>query len=130
MTFRPVCKRHGYRRAVHDRRRRPFDGQAVGPSDCASAVERPADRIDDLSNQGVADDDVHNAAGAPHFIAGAELIVIAEQHDANLVFIDIEGDAKDPAGKAKQFLGTGAGQARHFGDADRDIGDSAYFVRR
>ena len=109
MTFNPVCKGTvtGARSMI------AVAGRSIGrrsvPAIAPPAVERPAERIDNSPNQRVANDDIHNAAGAPHFIAGAELVVIAEQHDADFVFIDIEGDAEDPAGKAEQFLGAGAG---------------------
>ena len=108
MTFNPVCNGTvtGARSMIAVAGR--SIGRRFGPGDRASAVEGPAERIDDSPNQRVADNDIHNAAGAPYFIAGAELVVIAEQHDADFVFIDIESDAKDPAGKAEQFLGAGA----------------------
>ena len=55
--------------------------------------------------------------------------VVAEQHDADLVRIDVEGDAVHIAGKLDQLLEADTGQAGHLGDAGGDAGDRAHLPR-
>ena len=92
-------QRHRDGRAVHDGRRGTFDGQALGGGDRPLAVERPTERVDDASQQAVAHGHVHHPAGALDFIAGMQMPVFAEQHDADLVLVHVERDAEYAARK-------------------------------
>ena len=56
--------------------------------------------------------------------------VFAEQHDADLVLVHVEGDAEHAAGKLDQLLEAHAGQAGDPGDAGGDAGDRADLARR
>ena len=122
-------QRHRDRRAVHDGRGGPFDGQAIRGVQGAAAVERPAERVDDAAQQGIAHRHVHHAAFAFDLVARVQVRMVAEQHDVDLVFVDVEGDAAQAAGKTDQFLEADAGQAADRGDARGDRGDRAHLAR-
>ena len=64
-----------------------FDRQALAGDHRPVAVERPAERIDDASQQAVAHGHVHDPARALDFIARVQMPVVAEQHDADFVLV-------------------------------------------
>ena len=105
-------QRHGHGRAVHDGRGGALDGQAIAGSDRPPVIERPAERVDDAAQQPFADGHIHDAAGALDLVARLQVPVVAEQHDADFVLVDIERDAEHAAGKFEQFLGARARAAR------------------
>ena len=94
-------QRHGDGRAVHDGRGGAFDGQALAGSDRPVAIERPAERVDDASEQSVAHGHVHDPARALDFIARLQVPVVAEQHDADFVLVHVERDAEHAARKRR-----------------------------
>ena len=113
-------ERHGDGCAVHDGRGGAFDGQALAGGHRPVAIERPAERIDDASQQSVAHGHVHDPARALDFIARVQMPVFAEQHDADFVLVHVERDAEHVAGKCHQFLEAHAGKAGDRGDAGGD----------
>ena len=113
-------QRHRHRRTVHDRRRRPLDRQAPFAVDRGQAVERPAERVDDAPQQARADGDVHHAALAPDLGAGMQQGVVAEQHDADLGLVDVEGQAQQAAREADHFGVADARQSADMGHAGGD----------
>ncbi len=74
---------------------------AMGP---LSSMGTP-ERIHDAANDGVADGHAHDAAGALDLVAFFNLGVFAEEHDADLVFFQVHGDAGDAVRKAEKFPG-------------------------
>ena len=108
---------------------RAFDGQTLARIHRPLAVEWPAQRIDDAPEQGVAYGHIHDPARALDFIAGVQIRVIAEQHDADLVLVHVEGDAVPAARKLHQLLGTDARETGDFGNARGDRRDHADFTR-
>ena len=78
-----------------------FDGQALAGGDRPVAIERPAERVDDASEQSVAHGHVHDPARALDFIARVQMPVVAEQHDADFVLVHVERDAEHAAGKRR-----------------------------
>ena len=107
-----------------------FDGQALAGSHRPVAIERPAERVDDASQQSVAHGHIHDPARALDFIAGVQMPVVAEQHDADFVLVHVERDAEHIAGKLQQLLKAHAGKAGDLGDAGGDAGDRAHLARR
>jgi hypothetical protein len=87
-----------------------------------------AGRIDDPPQQCIADGHVHDPAGAFDFIARVQVLVVAKQYDADIVFVDIEGYAEHIAGEAHQFLEADAGQTANPGDARGDGFDNAHLA--
>ena len=89
-------QRHGDRRAVHDSGGGAFDGQALAGGHRPVAIERPTERVDDAPQQSIAHGHIHDPAGALDFIAGVQMPVFAEQHDADFVLVHVERDAEAP----------------------------------
>src|SRR5580658_2680091 len=82
---------HGH--AVDHAGRDALDGTKPGGGDGAFAVDRRAEGIDDAANHCIAYRNGHDAAGAANRIAFLDTEVIAKQHRAYLVFLEIEGEA-------------------------------------
>ena len=130
MTYQAGLERHRDGRAVHDGRGGAFDGQALAGGHRPVAIERPAQRVDDAPQQSIAHGHVHDPARALDFISRVEMPVFAEQNDANFVFVHVERDAEQIAGKHDQFIEAHAGETGHFGDAGCDTGDRAHLPWR
>ncbi len=130
MTLRPVCSGTvtGARSMMGGGR--AFDGQALAGGHRPLAIERPAERVDDAPQQSVAHGHVHDPARALDLIAGVQMPVFAEQHDADFVLVHVERDAEQIAGKLHQLLKAHAGKAGDLGDAGGDAGDRAHLARR
>ena len=109
---------------------RAFDRQALARGHRPVAIERPAKRVDDAPQQSVAHGHIHDPARALDFIAGVQMPVFAEQHDADFVLVHVERDAEHIAGKLYQLLKAHAGEPGHLGDAGGDAGDRAHLPRR
>ena len=62
------------------------------------AIQRLAQRTHHASQQPFAHRHVHHAPGAFHFIARMEILIVAQQDDADFILIHIEGDADSPPG--------------------------------
>ena len=118
-------QRHGDRRAVHDGGAGRSMGQPLAGGHRPVTIERATERIDDASQQSVAHGHVHHAAGALDGIARVQVPVVAEQDDADLVLVHVEGDAEHAAGKCDQLLEADAGKAGDRGDAGGDGRDRA-----
>ena len=87
----------------------------------AFAVDRVAQTIDHAAEQAVADRDVHDGAGAGDGVALADLAVIAEDHDTDVVGFQVQRHAANArAGEFDHFAGHHVLQAEHAGDAVAD----------
>ncbi len=122
-------QRHRDGRTIHDVRRGTLDRQSLVGDHRPLAVERTADRIHDAADHAVADRHIHHMAAALDLVAGVQMPVVAKQHDADLVLVDVERDAIQFAGKFHHFLVTDAGQSRDPRDAGGQAGHDADFVR-
>ena len=63
--------------------------------DRRAAVHGLAERVDDAADQLLADGHARNAAGAPHRLALLHVRPVAEQRRADVVLLEVEGDAGD-----------------------------------
>ena len=129
-NFEAGLKWHADGRAVHDGRSRAFDGQALTGGHGPAAIERPTERIDHASQQALAHGHVHHSARALDLIAGVQMPVFAEQHDADFVLVHVERDAEQIAGKLEELLETRVGKTGDPGNARGDAADGAHLVRR
>ena len=99
--------------------------------DRALAVDRVAERVDDAAEQALADRHVDDGAGALDGVAFLDLAVGAEDHDADIVALEVERHAADAAGELDHLAGLDVVEAVDAGDAvaDRehlaDFGDLA-----
>ena len=78
----------------------------------------------------VADGHAHDAPGALDLVAFLDLGVLAEQHDADLVFFQVHGDAGDVVREGEQFSGHDLVQAIDAGNTVAQGDDGADFVDR
>ena len=90
--------------AVHDRPGRALDGQALAGGDRPPAVEWATQGIDDAPDQAVTHRHVHHATRTLDLVARVQMLAFAEEHDADLVRIDVERDAVEIAGKLHQLI--------------------------
>ena len=88
----------GLHRLVHrlardDAGRLHLDAAALGVLDRALAVDRVAERVDDATEQALADRNVDDGAGALDARTFGDLGVRAEDHDTDVVGFEVEGHA-------------------------------------
>ena len=114
------------RRSVHDSRRRAFDRQALAGGHWPFAIEGLAERVNDTAQQFIADGHIHHPPRAFDLITGVKILISAEQHYADFIFVHVEGDAEHIAGKFYQLFKTHAGKTGDFGDASGDTDDRAH----
>jgi hypothetical protein len=81
------------RLAGHDARRLELDWPRLARLDLAGAVERLAQRVDDAPDQLVADGHAHDLARPAHRLALGHELPVAEERAADVVFLEVEGDA-------------------------------------
>jgi len=63
--------------------------------DGALVVERAAKRIDHPADQSLADGHLQDAAGALDEVAFLDERILAEQHGADVLFLEVEGEPGD-----------------------------------
>ena len=123
-------QRHDYGRAVHDGRCRALDRQSLVGGNRPFAIERLAQWVDHPSQQTISHRYVHDPPGAFDFVAGVQILIFAEQDDADFVLIHVECDAEQSPRKPHQLFISHAGKAGKRGDSGGDIGDDTDFTRR
>ena len=79
--------------ALDDARGDALDRAALVGGDRAFAVDRLAERVDHAADQGIADRDGGDLAGGADLVALFDLLVLAEDEDADGVLVQVEGEA-------------------------------------
>ena len=132
----------GLHRLVHrlardDAGRLHLDAAAFGGGDRPLAVDRIAQPVDHAAEQRVAHRHVHDGAGARDGVAFADLLVVAEDHHADVVGFQVQRHAAQAgAGELDHLAGHDVLQAEHAGDAVTDgqhlagLGDVGLGVER
>ena len=128
--FEASLERHRYGRTFHDGRGRAFDGQSLAGGQRPFAIERPAERVDDASQQSLSNGYIHDPARALDFIARMKMPVFTQQHDADFALVHVERDAEHISRERDQFIKAHAGKPRHLRDAGGDTGNCAHFSWR
>ena len=127
MALRPVCigSRTDWRSTT------PGASVSIGANglgeDRPLAVDRLAERVDDAAEQLFADRHRDDAAGALDRVAFLDGQVVAEQHGADAVLLEVQRDAEDPVRELEHLAGHGALAAVHAGDAVAEGDDRAHF---
>ncbi len=95
--------------------------------DRALAVDRVAERVDDAAEQALADRNVDDRAGALDGRAFLDLGVRAEDHDADVVGLEVERHALDAVVELDHLAGLDVVEAVDAGDAVADRQHGADF---
>ncbi len=113
------------RLALDDARGLELGGTRLGRVDLALAVERRAERGDDAAEHRVADRDLEQAARALDRVALGDVLPGAEQHGADVVGLEVQGEADHVVGQLEHLEGHAVLEAVDAGDAVADREDGA-----
>ena len=91
----------------------------------AFAVDRIAQRVHDATEQALTDWHVHDGAGALDRVAFLDVLVGAEDHDADIVVLKVQRHALDGTGKLHHLAGLDIVEAIDAGDA---VADAEHFA--
>src|SRR4029079_17496125 len=111
--------------AVEPPGREALDGEELGGVDRPLAVDGLSEGVDHAADHGRADWHRHDAAGTPDLVALGDGLVLAEEHDADVVLLEREGQAGDVVRKLHELAGHAPLQAVDAGDAVADRHDGA-----
>src|SRR3954447_13212101 len=115
------------RLAVDHAGREALDRVELGGVDRTFAVDGNAERIDDTADQRRTDRNGHDLAGALDLVAFLDLGGLAEEHDADVVFLEVEGQTGDVVRELHELTSHDAVEAVDAGDAVSDGDDGADF---
>ena len=117
--------RLAHRAALDDARGDFFNGVGGVVRDRALAIDRAAEGVHDAAEETLADGHGEEFAGGFGLGALADLGVVAENDDANLGFLEVEGETHDAIGKFDHFIQLHGAEAFDAGDAVADFADGA-----
>ena len=120
MALMPGLQRLADRLAVDDAGRDALDRPNLRGVDRPLAVDRLAERVDDATEQLVADRHRDDAAGAADLVAFANQLVVAEEHRADRVLLEVQRDAEHAVRELDHLARHGALDALKAGDAVAD----------
>src|SRR5439155_903826 len=123
MALSPVWS-GSFRPAVHDARGIPLDRPELLGVDRALAVHRLAERVDDAARQGLADRHLGDPVRALDDVAFLDELVVAEEHRADLVLLEVEDHPDDVAGELEQLTRHRLLEPVDAGDAVADLDDA------
>src|SRR5206468_2710203 len=86
-----------HRLAGHDVGGLQLEDAALGRLDVALAVERPSERVDDATEEGIADRDGQDLAGAPDLLALLDVRRVTEEHATDLADVEVQRETEDAA---------------------------------
>src|ERR1019366_6724183 len=107
--------------ALDDSRRLELGGAGLLDRDVALAVQGTAQRIDDPAEHLLAHRDLEQGAGAPDGVALGDVLPLAEQDGADVVGLEVQGQAGDAVGKLEHLEGHAVLQAVQACDAAQDV---------
>ena len=85
------------------------------------AVDRLAERVDDTAQQAVADGHGQDVAGGDHGLAFLDAFDVAEDHGADRILVEVEGETDETVLEAEHLVDRRVGQARHARNAVADL---------
>ena len=114
-----------HRLAADHARRLELERSALGRLDRPEAVERVPERVDDAAEQAFPDGHAHDLAGPTDRLALAHVLPLAEERGADVVLLEVEGDAHDPVLELEALEGDAVLEPVDAGDAVADLEDGA-----
>ena len=114
-----------HRLAADDAGRLDLHAARLHVGERALAVDRDAEGVDDAAEEAVADGHREDLAGGLHRRALADGPAVAEDHGADRVLVEVEGQAPDAAFELEQLVHARTGQAGDGGDAVAHLDDPA-----
>src|ERR1019366_7063888 len=106
--------------ARNDAGRLDVDALALGGLDRAPAVDRIAERVDDAAEQALADGGIDDGAGALDGLAFLDLAVGAEDHDTDIVGLEVQRHAAGAVLELDHLAGLDVVEAVDAGNAVAD----------
>src|SRR5476651_619041 len=106
------------------------DQLALAAADRDQAVDRIAETVDHAAEQALADRNVDDGAGTLDGVAFADRAILAEDHDADVVALEIERHALDAARELDHLAGLDAVETVDARDAvtnGKDLADLGHF---
>ena len=125
--FEAGLQRLLHRLAVDDAGGKALDRVELGGVDRSLAVDGDAERIDDAADESLADRDGHDLAGALDLVAFLDGRGLAEEHDADVIFLEVESKAGDVMRELHELTSHDAIEAVDAGDTVSDGDDCADF---
>jgi len=114
--FQAGLHRLVHRLARDDARRLDLDLATFGRFDLAFTVDRVAQGIDHTTEQAFADRHVHDGAGPLDRVALFDAAVVAEDHDTDVVGLEVQRHPARPVGELDHFTGLDVVEAVNAGD--------------
>src|SRR5262249_15744957 len=113
-----------HRASIDHARRVALDRPELLGLDWALAVDGLAERVEDTPDERLADRHLGDAAGALDRVALLDLLVLPEEHRADLVLLEVEHHPDDVVGELQQFAGHRLLEPVHPRDAIADLDDA------
>ena len=121
----PRLKRLDDRLALDDAGSLELGGARLGRVDLALVVKRAPERVDHAAEELLADGDLEELAGALDLVALDDLVPLAEEHGADVVLLEVEGEARHVMGQLEHLERHAVLEAMDASDAVCDLKDGA-----
>ncbi len=92
-------------------------------------VQRAAERVDDAPEESLADGSLENAAGAADLVSLLHLLGVAEQGDADALFLQVEDEPVHVVPERRDLRGHRAVEPVDVGNSVPDLRDDADLLR-
>ena len=122
--------RLSHRPPPDDARRQLLDGIRHLAGHRTVAVERLAQRVDDPSEQTLADRHLQQLSGGAHLAALAEARVVAQHDRADFGFVEVQREPGDSAPEVEHLVEHRVGEAFDLGHAVADLANHADALSR
>src|SRR5205085_3493442 len=103
---------------------------ALHVAERALAIDGLAHRVDDATEEAVADGDREDLTGRLDRLTLLDVVDLAEDHGADRVLVEVQRQAQGARLELEDLVDRRVGKARHAGDAVADLDDAADLADR